>query len=312
MDWGDPGDPFPYYVALIRGDRYRIGNLDKEGNFVPDAEHYTSSPVYGPGIWWPRRYFLGWGGGLYEHRAGGLIAGVIEPTSKDSPDYRFVPKVGSRITALKDFRRPPHQPYIIWNLPDFKTIEADTRQARADAKAGRPAAKFVPLPRVDPPGPTGVPAGYEYVPFSKFARFDPPPWVAHVWHERMELGHLNDFGDFVPEYGLPPFPLTKPARRVHDAFTYQPAPWYYNLPVDRADLEHVYEYRSGRLVKGVLKRNGTFVPELDSRVLDFKDYVPGEQALRIYNLPGRLKKKPAAPPAPEPDTSKKPPRRAPG
>jgi hypothetical protein len=114
----------------------------------------------------------------------------------------------------------------------------------------------------------------------------------------MELGHLNDQGDFVPDYGLPPFPLTKPVKPAGDKLTNNPTLWYYNLPVEGADREPTYEYRSGRLLKGILLKNGSFVPDLDSRVLDFKEYVPGEKSLRIYNLPGRLKKKPSAPPAP--------------
>jgi hypothetical protein len=132
------------------------------------------------------------------------------------------------------------------------------------------------------------------------------PWVAQVWHEQMELGHLNDQGDFVPDYGLPPFPLTQPVKPAGEIPTNKPALWYYNLPAEGADREPAYEYRSGRLLKGLLLKNGTFIPDRDSVVLDFKEYAPGEKALRIYNLPGQLKKKPPAPPAPEPETSKKP------
>jgi internalin A len=55
--------------------------------------------------------------------------------------------------------------------------------------------------------------------------------------------------------------------------------------------EDVYEYRSGRLVKGTLLENGTFVPELGGKVIDFKDYHYAKDAPRIYNLPGRFVKK---------------------
>jgi hypothetical protein len=217
-------------------------------------------------------------------------------------DGTFLPDVGARVRDFQDYHPTPGVRRI-YNLPG-RFVEKGKEESAPP--------KYTPPAHVDAPVKAGVPAGYDYWSFSTFAPYHPVPWVAHVRTEQMDLGHLNDAGDFVPDYGLPPFPLTKPAQRVMDPLTYQPAPWYYNLPIERADLEHVYEYRSGRLLKGVLKRNGTFVPELDSRVLDFKDYVPGEQALRIYNLPGRLTKKPPAPPAPEPDTSKKPPRRAPG
>jgi hypothetical protein len=158
-------------------------------------------------------------------------------------------------------------------------------------------------PRANPPGPTGVPAGYDYQPFTTIARLHPAPayavpWVAHVRDELMELGHLNDQGDFVPDYGLPVFPLTQPAKPAGEQGTHPPTLWYYNLPVEGAEGESTYEYRSGRLLKGILRKSGTFVPDRDSRVLDFKDYVPGKQALRIYNLPGRLEKQPPAPPRP--------------
>lgn len=52
-----------------------------------------------------------------------------------------------------------------------------------------------------------------------------------------------------------------------------------------------YEYRSGRLVKGELDEDGNFLPEIGSKVLDFKDYRYSDKALRIYNLPGYFKHK---------------------
>ena len=55
--------------------------------------------------------------------------------------------------------------------------------------------------------------------------------------------------------------------------------------------EVVYEYRSGRLIKGVLDRDGNFVPELGSRIFAFEDYKYGKDAPRIYNLPGYFHKK---------------------
>jgi hypothetical protein len=231
---------------------------------------------------------------VFEYRSRRLIPGNLDE------DGTFLPDVGSRVVDFQDYH-PGSGVRRVYNLPG-RFVEKGEKESLPP--------KYTPLAHADAPVKTGVPAGYNYWAFSTLAQDNPAPWVAHVRGEQMELGHLNDAGDFLPDYGLPPFPLTKPAQRVMDPNTYQPAPWYYNLPIDRADLEHVYEYRSGRLLKGVLLRNGTFVPELDSRVLDFKEYVPGEQALRIYNLPGRLKKKPPAPAAPEPDTSKKPPRPA--
>jgi hypothetical protein len=59
----------------------------------------------------------------------------------------------------------------------------------------------------------------------------------------------------------------------------------------RPGREQVYEYRSGQLIKGELDKEGNFVPELGSKVMSFKDYRAGKEALQIYNLPGRFVKK---------------------
>jgi hypothetical protein len=52
-----------------------------------------------------------------------------------------------------------------------------------------------------------------------------------------------------------------------------------------------YEYRSGRLIKGVIDPEGYFVPDLDSTVTNFKDYTYSPQEPSIWNLPGRFEKK---------------------
>jgi hypothetical protein len=59
----------------------------------------------------------------------------------------------------------------------------------------------------------------------------------------------------------------------------------------RLGREPVYEYRSGRLIKGELDKEGDFIPDLGSKVTDFKDYRPGKGVPVIYNLPGRFVKK---------------------
>lgn len=50
--------------------------------------------------------------------------------------------------------------------------------------------------------------------------------------------------------------------------------------------EKVYEFRSGRLIRGEIKEDGSFVPDLRSRVIDFRDYRYYPDGPRIYNLPG--------------------------
>jgi hypothetical protein len=62
-------------------------------------------------------------------------------------------------------------------------------------------------------------------------------------------------------------------------------------PLNRKDNESVYEFRSGRLIPGVLSMDGNFVPELGGKVIAFKDYTYKPGATRIYNLPGYFKLK---------------------
>jgi hypothetical protein len=50
----------------------------------------------------------------------------------------------------------------------------------------------------------------------------------------------------------------------------------------------VYEFRSGRLIKGEIKDDGSFVPDLGSKVVEFKDYKYSPDGIQIYNLPGRF------------------------
>jgi hypothetical protein len=50
----------------------------------------------------------------------------------------------------------------------------------------------------------------------------------------------------------------------------------------------VYEFRSSRLIKGEIRKDGRFVPEISSKVIDFKEYKYSPSAIRIYNLPGRF------------------------
>lgn len=50
--------------------------------------------------------------------------------------------------------------------------------------------------------------------------------------------------------------------------------------------EKVYEFRSGRLLRGEIMDDGSFVPDLHSRAIDFRDYRYCPDGPRIYNLPG--------------------------
>jgi hypothetical protein len=118
---------------------------------------------------------------------------------------------------------------------------------------------------------------------------DLTPYYALVRDGKFVLGHLDAAGNFIPVAGMAPL-------KVGQAFS---GPAYTELNVARNRNEPVFEYRSGRLVKGVLDREGNFVPDAGSTVLDFKDYRYAPDAVRIYNLPGRFVKKGEAKPKEE-------------
>jgi len=84
-------------------------------------------------------------------------------------------------------------------------------------------------------------------------------------------GHDDTFRDRQPFSSLPKFKLI-------------------NMPRTKP-TEVVYEYRSARLIKGILNERGVFVPDLDSKVTDFKDFKYNKTAPRIYNLPGAFVEK---------------------
>jgi hypothetical protein len=105
-----------------------------------------------------------------------------------------------------------------------------------------------------------------------------------VWHlqgTKKYLGRLDAAGNFIAEdtFG---FPLNSPlgiGKAANARIT--------NAPSDGMS-ERAYEYRSGRLVKGTLVKDGHFVPDKGSSVIPFEKYVPIRGNLRIYNLPGRF------------------------
>jgi hypothetical protein len=101
---------------------------------------------------------------------------------------------------------------------------------------------------------------------------------------RKFLGHFDRAGNFNAEDSIgfsvdapPGIGQAKDARIA-------------NLPANGI-REQVFEYRSGRLVKGTLEKNGGFVPERGSEVISFQQYIPIRCNLRIYNLPGKFVEK---------------------
>lgn len=89
-------------------------------------------------------------------------------------------------------------------------------------------------------------------------------------------GTINEAGDFVPDPGFKPYPLNE--ARPFD----RSPPLRRGLP-----KEPVYEYRSGRLIPGILDK-GAFIPDLGSAVIPFEDYRCKPGVRRIYNLPGKF------------------------
>jgi hypothetical protein len=65
------------------------------------------------------------------------------------------------------------------------------------------------------------------------------------------------------------------------------------INVRRPGREHIYEFRSGRLIQGELDKEGNFIPDLGGKVIDFKDYQYKKDPLYIYNLPGYFREKKA-------------------
>lgn len=95
------------------------------------------------------------------------------------------------------------------------------------------------------------------------------------------LGKLDHAGNFLREAKWPPLRLGAGESGVPD---------YELINLRRPGRIHVYEYRSGRLIKGEIDEDGNFVPDLGERVIQFKEYEYSEakDAVRIYNLPGRF------------------------
>jgi hypothetical protein len=266
----------------ICGDIAVQGNYDESGNFVPDPKlGFIRKKEYGGKFEnaLPRggsrgdvrvmKAIINKGNDLtsYEHRAGALIQGVLVSTR----DGEFVPDVGEKIRAMAEYdRNDPALP--IYNMPDVSSRywTFERTKAREDGS----------LKRAEPPD-CGEPNGMKLEYQEKMYGMK----YCYVYKEMMMFGMLNRSGQFVPDDELPV--LTR--GRFLSA-----APFTFNLPHPpdpRQKTEEVYEFRSGRLIKGRLDETGNFTPEIGSVVKAFRDFDPAKERMRIYNLPGRLVKK---------------------
>jgi len=123
--------------------------------------------------------------------------------------------------------------------------------------------------------PTNSPPAdeYEFVP-------DPSQWVMVLQNAYESIGKLDAAGNFLPD--------ERWLRRPQGSFYFSTPPVRLINPPER---KGVYEFRSGRLMKGDFDKGGNFIPEVGSKVIDFKDYHYSKTAPVIYNLPGRFVKK---------------------
>jgi hypothetical protein len=145
---------------------------------------------------------------------------------------------------------------------------------------------------------TEPPAEYDFVlDTARFVRLELTAW--QTWG--IDVGRLDAAGNFIPQnyednsrlFKIPPPPKNPVDEQPIVELIKVPV---INEPAKGADVETVYEFRSGLLIKGLLKRGEGFTPELASRIISFEDYHNNPSAPRIYNLPGRFVPKPAAPP----------------
>ena len=275
--WPQPrGGTDAVQVLWQRGDRARVGRLDGEGNFVPSVDAGLTSRVAGSGpgptlVYNQSAHAID----AYEFRGRGMIRGV-------KMQFSFVPESHSRVleaVPLLNDGKTDRLPYNhLAGVGGFWKRERLTHFPNG-------------LPKVaDPPNASHPPPGWTLVPFAEAYPHDFPdgePCRVRVIRDVMEFGRLDPNGEFVPDYRLPvlarqPLPLldtTGPQPRLSMAF---------NIPLTDQKFEIVYEYRSGRLIKGKLSDTGVFDPTLNTTIIELKEYKPNND-IRIYNLPGVLK-----------------------
>ncbi len=92
------------------------------------------------------------------------------------------------------------------------------------------------------------------------------------------FGELDRAGNFHPFRNVAPLKGNMPYS----------GPGYRRLNFPLRENEPVYEFRSGRLIKGTLDKEGNFIPALENAVMEYKDYREGKDVPRIYNLPLHL------------------------
>src|SRR5262249_51079484 len=125
--------------------------------------------------------------------------------------------------------------------------------------------------------------------------------VGHLQEGEIVFGQIDEDGTFTIDHKYRPVPVPghRPSTIPSAAKTGREKLWgdespgrYEVINKPRRANELVYEYRVGNLIKGTLDIEGNFIPELGSEVIPFTDYRYDGEALRIYNLPGKIIPKP--------------------
>lgn len=105
-------------------------------------------------------------------------------------------------------------------------------------------------------------------------------WVSIVRGEWFLIGKLDKSGDFIHEFKF----------KTSDS-TSAGIPVATSLNSTGPNSKKVFEFRSGMLIPGEIRKEGNFVPEAGGKMIEFKDYKYSPSEIPIWNLPGRFVKK---------------------
>lgn len=101
-------------------------------------------------------------------------------------------------------------------------------------------------------------------------------WVAVIRPKLYLIGKLDQNGNFIHQYKYEAIP---PGLNLG----FPPPP---TINYTREKPKKVYEFRSGVLVPGEIRPDGSFVPEAGGKIIRFTDYQYTPTARPIWNLPG--------------------------
>ncbi|MGL4420711.1 MAG: hypothetical protein ACRCZF_08620, partial [Gemmataceae bacterium] len=255
----------------------RMGIFDMNGNFTPYIGTYLRSrhfnftgvgyDIYLINKTYPRGFCE-----CYERRTNAVIEGKYGTLT----DGRvFIPTEGSVVQRFQDLLKRERVDRLIYNYTE-RTLYDPPKNLKADA--------FVDYV-LQSPKPSAPPAGYRFLTYQEFDAMIEVPHdkrtVVRVMGSVCEFGVLERTGEFLPDYSLPVMeyaPPSSPSAFTIDTFRFWAPPknkerirnfgdepyypnYTYTLPLYGEKSEPCYEYRSGRLIKGILHNTGNFAPE---------------------------------------------------